>query len=65
MVEKASANCTVLPAARVKVPEPVEMILPFRVAVDKVEVEILLATTPRKVWVLSQELAFDKLRPKV
>jgi hypothetical protein len=47
IVVKESANWTVLPAARVKVPEPVEIILPLIVAVESKEVEILLAARPR------------------
>ena len=47
-VEKASAKETVLPAAKVKVPEPVEIVLPLMVAVESVEVLTLLASTPKK-----------------
>jgi hypothetical protein len=47
LVVKASANWTVLPAAKVNVPLPVEMILPLIVAVDNSEVEMLLAARPR------------------
>jgi hypothetical protein len=47
IVWNASANWTVLPALKVRVPEPVEITLPLIVAVDNREVEILLAVRPK------------------
>ena len=47
IVWNASANWTVLPAAMVNMPLPVEMILPLIVAVDNREVEMLLAARPK------------------